>query len=112
MLANRLFGLAHRLITHSIVIAELVPLCESRHFSRQRTLDFLNELVTDPTIEVVWVDAALTKQAIDFLRSRSDKRWSLCDALSFLIMKSDGISEALTTDHHFEQAGFVKLLES
>ena len=40
-----------------------------------------------------------------------DKRWSLCDAVSFLLMTAYSIHRALTTDHNFEQAGFVRLLE-
>ena len=32
--------------------------------------------------------------------------------ISFLVMGQHGITEALTADHHFEQAGFVTLLGS
>lgn len=35
----------------------------------------------------------------------------LCDAVSFVLMRMYGETEALTTDHHFEQEGFVRLLE-
>jgi predicted nucleic acid-binding protein len=37
--------------------------------------------------------------------------WSLVDCASFVVMRQQGIVEALTTDHHFEQAGFVRLLK-
>ena len=40
-----------------------------------------------------------------------DKTYSLCDAVSFLLMRERGITEALTTDRHFEQEGFVRLLQ-
>jgi predicted nucleic acid-binding protein len=42
--------------------------------------------------------------------SRPDKDWSLTDCISFVLMKELGVSEALTGDHHFQQAGFVALL--
>ena len=99
-------------LTQSYVLAELVALAESRNFSRTATLDFLVEIFDDARIEIVWVSEDLTEQAIHFLRKCKDKDWSLCDAVSFLLMEDYRISEALTTDHHFEQAGFIKLLDS
>ncbi len=44
-------------------------------------------------------------------RSRQAKEWSLVDCASFVFMGQRGILEALTTDHHFEQAGYVRLLK-
>jgi hypothetical protein len=41
---------------------------------------------------------------------RSDKSWSLTDCISFVVMEEHGVTEALTADRHFEQAGFVPLL--
>ena len=42
--------------------------------------------------------------------NRSDKDWSLTDCISSAVMDEEGLTEALTADHHFEQAGFVALL--
>jgi predicted nucleic acid-binding protein len=39
-----------------------------------------------------------------------DKPWGLTDCLSFIVMQERGITEALTADEHFRQAGFVPLL--
>ena len=44
-------------------------------------------------------------------RQRQDKDWSLTDCISFIVMRDRRIVEALTGDHHFEQAGFVALLK-
>lgn len=99
-------------LTHNYVLAELVALAQARGFSRKITLGFLSEIFDDPRIEVVWIDDYLTEVAVDFLQKRMDKSWSLCDAVSFLVMDDNSVTEALTTDHHFEQAGFVKLLDS
>ena len=41
---------------------------------------------------------------------RPDKEWSLTDCISFVVMSDEGLTEALTGDHHFEQAGFTPLL--
>jgi predicted nucleic acid-binding protein len=70
----------------------------------------VNHLLQNPEIEIVWVDELLTRAALEFLKSRMDKNYSLCDAVSFLIMQERTLTEALTTDHHFEQAGFRQLL--
>lgn len=110
--ATTLYASAKRRITHSYVIAELVPLARKRGLSRKIILNFLSVLFDDPTIQIIWVDDALTIRALKLLQVRMDKSWSLCDAASFVIMKDRGIFESLTTDHHFEQAGFVQLLES
>jgi predicted nucleic acid-binding protein len=48
--------------------------------------------------------------AMTLLEERPDKTYSLCDAVSFLLMRQRGITDALTTDRHFEREGFVRLL--
>jgi predicted nucleic acid-binding protein len=41
---------------------------------------------------------------------RIAKDWGLTDCISFVVMKDNGLSDALTTDSHFQQTGFQALL--
>jgi hypothetical protein len=50
------------------------------------------------------------ERGLDLYRSRPDKDWPLTDCISFVVMAQRGITEALTGDHHFRQAGFTPLL--
>ena len=110
--AFSLYESAPQRVTHSYVLAEFVALSDARKKYRPEMLRFLSDLLNDLEIDVIWIDETLTLSAVELLNQRRDKNWSLCDAVSFVIMESEGIAEALTTDHHFEQAGFVKLLDS
>jgi len=106
-----LFRTSTSLVTHSYVLAEFVPLCRARGLDRQESLSFAVDLMGDPTIEIVWVDDQIHRASLSLLKARLDKTYSLCDALSFLLMRERGITEALTADRHFEQEGFVRLLK-
>ena len=102
---------AHRRVTTNYVLAEYVALADTRGSSRRDAIDLSQKILDDEEIELVWVDEDLHRQAVRLLANREDKTYSLCDAVSFLIMRSFGISDALTTDRHFKQEGFVRLLK-
>lgn len=102
---------AKLLVTHNYVLAEFVALTHARRLARAPTLEFLDDLLAHPRIEVVWVDQTLHNDAQKLLKVRLDKSYSLCDAVSFVLMRRSGIQDALTTDHHFEQEGFRRLLK-
>jgi len=99
-------------LTHSYIISEYVALANARRFPRQFVLDFVVDLLDSPDIETVWIDEKLHRAAVELLTLRQDKTYSLCDAASFVLMKQRVISDALTTDRHFEQEGFNRLLRS
>lgn len=105
------FTVAATRLIHSYVLAEFVPLCHSRGLNRAQTLAFAADLLDNPHVEVVWVDDVLHRTALAFLQARLDKGYSLCDAVSFVLMRTHDIAEGLTTDRHFEQEGFTRLLK-
>jgi predicted nucleic acid-binding protein len=66
----------------------------------------------DKRIEIVPFDPVLNGTAVDLYRSRIDKDWSLTDCLSVVVMERHRLTEALTSDHHFEQAGMKAVMLS
>jgi predicted nucleic acid-binding protein len=97
-------------ITHNYVLAEFVALCQARGLPRTAALEFATAIAEDPQVDLVWIDATIHEAAMQLLRSQLDKSYSLCDAVSFIVMQQRNITAALTTDHHFAQAGFERLL--
>jgi uncharacterized protein len=98
-------------ITTSYVLAEYVALALIRGSSRRHAIEFSRNVLDDDEIEIIWVDEILHRRAVELLQQRPDKKYSLCDAVSFIIMRERGIAEALTTDKHFKQENFVRLLK-
>ncbi len=82
----------------------------SRLRYRHVSIALLESLEQDASIEIVPISEPLYRRAFDLYRSRPDKDWGLTDCLSFVVMKDREISEALTADEHFQQAGFQALL--
>jgi uncharacterized protein len=78
---------------------------------RATFIRLMNHFPTDPLNNLIEPSPKLFNAGVELFRSRSDKDWSLTDCISFVVMKERGITEALTGDHHFEQAGFVALLK-
>lgn len=99
-------------ITTNYILAECVALHGSRKkIPREISLRFSEEVLTDSGLEIVYIDEDLHRKAVQLLKARRDKGYSLCDATSFVLMRERKITEALTTDKHFEQEGFIRLLK-
>lgn len=71
---------------------------------------YVQALSRHPNIEVIPFSRKLFDQGLGLYISRPDQGWSLTDCLSFVAMREHGLTDALTGDHHFEQAGFRALL--
>jgi uncharacterized protein len=70
----------------------------------------LSALERDPKVEIVPLSEHLCARAFELYRERPDKEWGLTDCVSFVVMQDRALGQALTTDEHFEQAGFRALL--
>jgi predicted nucleic acid-binding protein len=97
-----------------IVVTEYVLVETASMFSRGRDravyLTLLRDLEIDPLTRVIPASRALFRHGLDLFAARSDKNWSLVDCISFVVMKQQRLTDDLTTDDHFKQAGFNRLL--
>ena len=96
-------------ITTAWVLVELAD-GMSRQGSRGVCARFVEDLRNERTVRVIEPDVSLLWRGFDLYRDRADKEWSLTDCISFVVMADEGLTQALTGDRHFEQAGFVALL--
>ncbi len=98
-------------VTTNYVLSELIALFSRFHIGRSTVLNYIENIQSSEWVEIVHIDESLDKEAWELLANRLDKEWSLVDAASIVIMQERNINEALTADHHFEQAGLVRLLK-
>jgi len=105
------FATARTRLIHNYVLAEFVPLVRSRGFDAVAGLNFAARVTVADDLTLVWVDSEIHDAAVQLLRERPDKNYSLCDAVSFVLMRRYNLRDALTTDRHFEQEGFARLLK-
>jgi predicted nucleic acid-binding protein len=94
-----------RLLTTEWVLMELADALSSPE-ARSSVIAFLQQVRSDSQFEVVGYLPDVYQAGFDIFAARQDKSWSLTDCISFGIMSSRRLIEALTADHHFEQAGF------
>jgi predicted nucleic acid-binding protein len=105
--ARRAFeGLASEravLVTTSLVLVETYALLR-RRLGLAAVRAFRTDLA--PLAEVDWVDEPTFERGLDHLLGAQERRLSLVDAVSLLVMRRRGLERALAFDPHFEEEGF------
>lgn len=92
------------------MLTEVANALSARRF-RAEFLSLLDDLEANQNVVIVAPDPQIFREGVELYRSRADKDWSLTDCISFVVMNREGLTEALTGDHDFEQAGFKTLLK-
>ena len=102
-------------VKRPVVLSEWVLIELADHLCDRRNRHLYGKVVdvvrTDTRFEIIPADQSTLDEANRLYRQRADKDWSLTDCTSFILMHRRNMIEALTGDHHFEQAGFVALLK-
>ena len=98
-----------KMITTEWVLTELADGLAAP-VTRQRCVAFIDWLRRDVDVTIVPAATDLFNAGLTLYRTRVDKKWSLTDCISFVVMEREGIREVLTGNHNFKQAGFKALL--
>lgn len=77
---------------------------------RQNLVPLIESLKQNRKVEIIPANEELLERGLELFGNRPDKDWSLTDCISFAVMQDNELTDALTSDHHFEQAGFQALL--
>lgn len=96
------------IVTTSYVFDEVVTFFNSRD-RHEKAVEIGQRLQASDAVEIVHVTRELFNAGWLLLQERSDKRYSLTDCISFVVMERRQIERALAFDHHFQQAGFQLL---
>jgi len=102
---------ARELVTSTWVLVELGNACCSPPW-RIRFHETLASLQSMSGVTIIEPRQVDYESGVKLYRERMDKRWSLTDCISFVLMSERGLTEALTADHHYEQAGYRALLRT
>ncbi|MFM6076528.1 MAG: type II toxin-antitoxin system VapC family toxin [Dolichospermum sp.] len=108
-LANQIETNRTLLVTTQAILLEIGNALSKQRY-RASAIQLLESLETDPNVEVVLLTNSLYQVAFNLFNQREDKEWGLVDCISFIVMQDRGITDALTADTHFQQAGFRALL--
>lgn len=109
MLAEQLEAEGTRLITTRAVVLEIGNTLAKLRY-RSAAIELLDSLEEDAIVEIIPISEELYERAFQFYKERPDKEWGITDCISFIVMQDRGLTDALTTDEHFQQAGFRALL--
>ena len=101
-------ALEQPLITTSWILTEVA---DAGLPNRIKVARFIQGLLKFPMVQVEPFSQELFERGLELYLKRPDKEWSLTDCISFVVMEDEEISDALTGDKHFEQAGFNALLK-
>jgi predicted nucleic acid-binding protein len=97
------------LVTTELVLLEVADALSAPRF-RAKVVTFVDGLRKSGVTQIIPGGRDLLDAGWELYRQRPDKEWGLTDCTSFVVMEQQQITQAVTSDQHFEQAGFVKLL--
>ena len=93
-------------VTTDYILDETITLLRIAH-SHQKASEFIDSMLGSKVLTVVYTNEEIFQEALLLFKQRKDKVWSFTDCVSFVVMRSMGISDSFAFDAHFGEAGFA-----
>ena len=107
---DHLFETHNNLLVTDYILVELANALSRIPF-RKAVIQLISFIQSSENIQIIEIEKNLFQKAWELYSERPDKEWSRTDCVSFVVMRTMGLTEAFTSDHHFEQAGFNILIK-
>lgn len=108
--ASRRVGRARLVTVDEVFVEFLAALAAADPRIRSRAGAFVRAIFSHPNVVVYPQSRESFLKGLALYEARGDKQYSLTDCIAMNAMRSAGIKQVLTNDHHFEQEGFVVLM--
>lgn len=100
-----------RLITTDEMLTEfLAAISAGGDLIRVQGVRMVEAILANANIKVLPQSRGSFLAGLRLYRDRPDKGYSLTDCISMNAMRTEGLTDVLTNDHHFEQEGFTVLV--
>jgi hypothetical protein len=97
------------LITTDAVFLEVGNALSNNY--KNEAVELIESFLESDDVEVIRLNPDLFNEALSLYKKHQDKSWGLVDCISFVVMKRYEVTQALTFDRHFIQAGFQALMK-
>lgn len=96
------------LVTTEAVLLEIGNALAKQY--RAEAIATIEDFLESGEVTVVRLSSDLFDRGFELYKRHTDKKWGLIDCISFVVMSDRSMTDALTTDTDFRQAGFNPLL--
>jgi uncharacterized protein len=97
------------LITTDAVLLEIGNALARNY--KDKAVEIIEQFFSLEEVEIVRLSPQIFEQAFILYKTYQDKAWVLVDCISFVVMNQAQVTQALTFDQHFVQAGFQALMK-
>ena len=97
------------LITTDAVFLEVGNALSNNY--KNEAVELIESFLESDDVEVIRLNPDLFDEALSLYKKHQDKSWGLVDCISFVVIKRYEVTQALTFDRHFIQAGFQALMK-